>query len=362
MTAVRSVRVAWIAGTRPKITALATATARLNTSARRSIWNASAIGRSVGSLDLPEQRHAGVADAETEHAAGGGDEQALGHQLADEPPASGADREAQRHFARAHRRAAGQQTGDVGARDEQHGERERGEHRDEHRVRRALRRSGLQLGADAEPPVLVRVSGYARSRSAAMVVNSACASRLRHARLEAAFQPQIPRVALLERAWRFGSLISRGDIISGTKKSDRTNWSRPVNSGGATPITVNSLAVDPHAAAEDARIRRELLLPHRAAQHDDGVAAGHLIFFWPEGASDRWARRPSARTGCRSTSMPSLSLGVALGSVANPTVTSVNAARPVEALAAIADVHVVAIRGDQRAGAERFEVWRWSRR
>ena len=39
ITAVRSVRVAWIAGTRPKITALATATTRLKSSARRSIWN-----------------------------------------------------------------------------------------------------------------------------------------------------------------------------------------------------------------------------------------------------------------------------------------------------------------------------------
>ena len=49
ITAVRSVRVAWIAGTRPKSTALAIATTRLNSSARRSIWNESEIGRSVGS-------------------------------------------------------------------------------------------------------------------------------------------------------------------------------------------------------------------------------------------------------------------------------------------------------------------------
>src|SRR5947199_3756923 len=43
-----------------------------------------------------EQQHAGVADAEAEHAAGDRDEQALGNQLANEPSASGADREAER--------------------------------------------------------------------------------------------------------------------------------------------------------------------------------------------------------------------------------------------------------------------------
>ena len=48
MIAVKSVRVACIAGTSPNSTALPMATIRLNTSARRSSSNASAIGRSVG--------------------------------------------------------------------------------------------------------------------------------------------------------------------------------------------------------------------------------------------------------------------------------------------------------------------------
>ena len=158
ITAVRSVRVACIAGTRPKITALATATARLKSSARRSIWNDKR-DRQVGRhLDLPEQRHAGVADAETQHAAGDRDEQALGDQLADEPSASGADGEAQRHLARAHRRAAGQQPGDVGARDEQHARaRASTASRSASRPADLCAMLRLQLGADDEPPVLVRV-------------------------------------------------------------------------------------------------------------------------------------------------------------------------------------------------------------
>ena len=66
-------------------------------------------------FDLPEQRHAGVADAETQHAARQGDQQAFRDQLPDEPAASGADGEAQRHLARSHGGPAGQQSGDVGA-------------------------------------------------------------------------------------------------------------------------------------------------------------------------------------------------------------------------------------------------------
>ena len=61
------------------------------------------IGRSVGSSNLPEQRHAGIADAEAQHAARRGNQQALRHQLPDQPPASGADGQAQRHLARANR-------------------------------------------------------------------------------------------------------------------------------------------------------------------------------------------------------------------------------------------------------------------
>ena len=232
ITAVRSVRVAWIAGTRPNSTALATATTRLKSSARRSSWNDER-DRQIGrNLNLPEQRHAGIADAEAEHAAGDGDQQALGDQLADQPAASGADGEPQRHLARANRRAAGQQPGDVGARDEQHRERERREHRDQHRVRRALRDPRLQLGAHGEAAILVRVRiGALEIRGDRRQLGSA----LRPATtpgLEASFEPQVPRVARLERRRPSDRSIRRGDIISGTKKSERTYWFMPVNSGG----------------------------------------------------------------------------------------------------------------------------------
>ena len=106
-------------------------------------------------------------------------------------------------------------------------------------------------------------SGYARSRSAAIVVSSACAA--------ACVTPGRSRPLI----WRFrasrassepvlGSLMRRGDIISGTKKSDRTYWSMPVNSDGATPITVSSLPLmrtrrpstagsDPNSCSHNAR-------------------------------------------------------------------------------------------------------------
>jgi len=51
----------------------------------------------------------------------------------------------------------------------------------------------------------------------------------------------------------------------------------PVNDSGATQSTVNGTPLSPHAAAEDTRVRPEFLLPHRPAEHDDRVAAGHLI-------------------------------------------------------------------------------------
>ena len=117
MTAVRSVRVACIAGTRPKSTALPTATIRLNTSARRSSWNASAMGDPTVSRSA-EERHASVADGETQDSARERDQQAFSHQLADQSAASGADRETQRHLARAGRCAAGQQPRDVRACDQ----------------------------------------------------------------------------------------------------------------------------------------------------------------------------------------------------------------------------------------------------
>ena len=149
-------------------------------------------------LDLPEERHAGVADGETQDAARERDQQAFRHQLADQPAASGADRETQRHLARAGRCAAGQQPRDVRACDEQHGKRERGQHRDQHRVRRILCDSRLELGSYRETAILVRV------RVGALQIGGnrrqlALRAGLRHARLEASLERQGPGVARFER-------------------------------------------------------------------------------------------------------------------------------------------------------------------
>lgn len=73
----------------------------------------------------------------------------------------------------------------------------------------------------------------------------------------------------------------------GAKKSLRTNWSRPVNSGGATPITVNSWPLRRTRRPENGRIGSELLFPHPAAEDQDGVASRHLIFVRAERALDR---------------------------------------------------------------------------
>ena len=46
-------------------------------------------------------------------------------------------------------------------------------------------------------------------------------------------------------------------------------------------MTVKSVPLMRTRAAEHGGVGSELLLPHRAAEDDDGVAAGHLVFFGP---------------------------------------------------------------------------------
>ena len=115
-----------------------------------------------------------------------------------EPSASGADREAQRHLARANGRAARQEAGDLSARDEQHADRERRQHRNQHRVRRIFRDARLQLSVHEQLLVLVRY------RIRALEVGGdrrqfALRLRLHNAGLKPPFQPQVPHVARVER-------------------------------------------------------------------------------------------------------------------------------------------------------------------
>src|SRR4051812_48617925 len=80
ITAVRSARAAWSAGTRPKSSA--DDRHQQAEHQRAPIHAERERDRQVGrDLDLPEQQHAGVADAESDDAAGDRDQQALGNEL-----------------------------------------------------------------------------------------------------------------------------------------------------------------------------------------------------------------------------------------------------------------------------------------
>ena len=303
-------------------------------------------------LDLPEQQHAGVADAEAERAAGEGDEQALGNQLANKPSASGADREAERHLARANGRAARQQPGDVSAGHEQHPDRKRRQHRNQRRVRRILRDARLQLGFHEELLVLVR------RRIGALEVDPdrrqlGLRLRLRDAGLEPSFHPQVSRVARLERA--------RPLVVDHARRHHQRHEEirahDRIHAGerlGRHADDRERHAVDPYAATQDACVRPEFLFPQRPAEHDDGVAAGDLIFVGPERAADcgfdthqrdqiAAGHHPQREPGCRRRIFRKPDGEIRERREAG------------EARAAIANVRVVAVRRHQGAGVERLE-------
>ena len=114
------------AGTSPKTMPVSKDTA----SEKRSTGTLIGHPRLVRHVELGHQRDDGANRAEgeehAERAAGEGEQDALGQELAQQPAAAGANRHPDRHLARP-RRAAGQlQVGDVGARDEEQ-ERDRAE-------------------------------------------------------------------------------------------------------------------------------------------------------------------------------------------------------------------------------------------
>ena len=236
-------------------------------------------------LDLPEQRHARVPDAEPRDAAGDCKQQALGDQLPYEPAAAGADGEAQRHLARARRRAAGEQPRHVRARDEQHGERERRQHREQRRVRRILRHPRLQFGSHRKPPVVVRV-GIGALQIGADRRQLGLRGRLRHAGTKASLDGQVPDAARFER-----TALRIAD-------EPRRHHERHEEIGSHVLIEAGELgwrdaddgelvAVDSHAPAKHRRIRSQLLFPQPPADDDDGVASWYLVFIGSETASDR---------------------------------------------------------------------------
>ena len=152
----------------------------------------------------------------------------------------------------------------------------------------------------------------------------------------------------------FGSVSNCGDIISGTKKSVRRNAFRPVNSAGATPIDRERMTVDVHAAAEDGRVRRELLLPQGVPEHDHRVAAGDQVLSGPEGAPESGldAHHPEQIAAGEHAQLQG---GHGAGMAGESRRHVGEGDQAVEALAAVADVHVVAVRRLERARPERLE-------
>jgi hypothetical protein len=295
-------------------------------------------------LDLSKQQCAGIANAEAEHATGDSHEQALGNQLANEPTAAGADRQPERHLTRTHRRPACQQSGDIAARDEQHAERERRQHRDQRRVRWIFRDACLELSLHEILLVLVCV----RIRTVEIRADRrqlALRLRLRDAGLEPAFHAKVSHVARLERAsplvgaqaWRHHQ---RHEEI---RSHDRVHAGERL---GRHADHRERHAVDPHGAPQHTYIRREFLFPHRPAEHDDGVAAGYLIFVGSEGATERWLDAHQ-REQIAARHHSQFELGGRRGIGREPDGHIRERGQAIKALSAIADVDVIVVRRDE---------------
>ncbi len=151
------------------------------------------IGRDLNQL---KQFDGTVANRKTQHAAGERDQQTLHHQLPNQPGSPGPDRQAHGHLARACRRPAGQQPGDVGAGDEQHRGSERGQHGNQRRVGRRLRDSRLQLRTNDQTAIAVRV--WIRPLEILRDDGQLCLrARHAHARFEAPLDCDVAEVAVL---------------------------------------------------------------------------------------------------------------------------------------------------------------------
>ena len=123
------------------------------------------------------------------------------------------------------------------------------------------------------------------------------------------------------------SLITRGDIISGTKKSERTTGFMPVNDSGATPMTVNGTplirTLRPRTPASDPNSFSHNVRPSTTTASRPGTSSSSALNVRPMAGST-----PISGSRLLLAIMPSVSLGVAAGSLANPTVRFENAARP----------------------------------
>ena len=160
-------------GARPKAMPVSAGQRRSRTAARAGRPSAcSAIG-SVAGTSRAQQRHRDDGDRDAERAADAGQQQALGHQLADQALAAGAHRRAHGQLAAALERAGEQQVRQVGAGDQQHARRPRRQR--EQQQPRLLRDLVARAGSRAAPSVLVLFRDTAAPARAAITSISACA-------------------------------------------------------------------------------------------------------------------------------------------------------------------------------------------
>ena len=148
----RLTRVVWIAGPRPKRTALARAHRHAEDErppVQLQQRHRDHFGRK---LDLTQQHDADVPHGQTADASADRDAQALGDELAHQPRASRTDRHAQRDLARPDRRTAREQARDVRARHAQHGKRQRRQRRPSARRRAGCARTGPRARSAPRAP------------------------------------------------------------------------------------------------------------------------------------------------------------------------------------------------------------------
>lgn len=139
----------------------------------------------------------------------------------------------------------------------------------------------------------------------------------------------------------------------GRKKSDRTGRVERGEGLGHDADHREVVAIEQNSAADDLRIRRELLRPHRVTENDDGIARRHLIFVGAERSSDDRIDVNDVEK-VAAGEHPELELR-RCGSFRSEADREVLVRdETFEAVAVIADVHVIRIRGTDRTGAECF--------
>ena len=148
-----------------------------------------------------KQQHAAVAHREPERTSAGGEQNAFRDHLPRDAEAAASDRQSQRHLFLACGCAAHEQAGDVGARHEEDGERERQEH-DGCRCRRtALVDARVESGLHQHSviPIGVRIGLLETARDGRDFL-----PRLleRHARLHPPADLEVAEAALFRQAWR----------------------------------------------------------------------------------------------------------------------------------------------------------------